>query len=92
MKWRSFIEEYSPDLQYIKEENNVMPDALSRLPQQSISCQDTLDSFYSLVECHKNDLKTTLPNDLIPLSYVHMETAQKSDPHLKKELLNKVCK
>jgi RNase H-like domain found in reverse transcriptase len=33
MRWRHFIEEYSPDLQYIKGENNVVADALSRLPQ-----------------------------------------------------------
>ena len=31
MRWRLYIEEYSPDLQYIKGENNVMADALSRL-------------------------------------------------------------
>ena len=33
MRWRLFIEEYSPDLQYIKGENNVVADALSRLPK-----------------------------------------------------------
>jgi hypothetical protein len=69
MRWRLFIEEYSPDVQYMKGENNVMADALSRLPQQSISCQDTLDSFYSLIECHKNVPKTTVPHDFHPLSY-----------------------
>jgi hypothetical protein len=89
MRWRLFIEEYSPDLQYIKGENNVVADALSRLPQQCISCQDSLDSFYSIVECHKSDQKMTLPHDFHPLSYVHLETAQKRDPQLKKELLHK---
>jgi len=92
MRWRLFIEEYSPDLQYIKGENNVVADALSRLPQQSISCQDSLDSFYSIVECHKSDQKKTLPHDFHPLSYVHLETAQKRDPQLKKELLQKNSK
>jgi RNase H-like domain found in reverse transcriptase len=66
MRWRLFIEEYSPDLQYIKGENNVVASALSRLPQQSISCQDYLDSFYSVVECHKSDDKKTLPHDFHP--------------------------
>jgi hypothetical protein len=28
MRWRLFIEEYSPDLQYIKWENNVVADIL----------------------------------------------------------------
>ena len=31
MRWRLYIEEYSPDLQYIKGENNVIADALSQL-------------------------------------------------------------
>src|SRR6476660_5576078 len=31
MKWRLYIKEYSPDLQYIKGEKNVVADALSRL-------------------------------------------------------------
>src|SRR3982750_2262575 len=31
MQWRLYIEEYSPDLQYIKGEKNVVPDTLSRL-------------------------------------------------------------
>ena len=31
MQWRLYIEEYSPDLQYIKGEKNAVADALSRL-------------------------------------------------------------
>ena len=31
MQWRLYIEEYSPDLKYIKGEKNVVTDALSRL-------------------------------------------------------------
>ena len=31
MRWRLFIEEYSPDIRYIKGENNIVADALSRL-------------------------------------------------------------
>jgi hypothetical protein len=32
MRWRLFIEEYAPNLQYIKGVRNVVADALSRLP------------------------------------------------------------
>jgi hypothetical protein len=32
MRWRLFIEEYAPNLQYIKGVHNVVADALSRLP------------------------------------------------------------
>jgi hypothetical protein len=83
MRWRLFIEEYSPDLQYIKGEINVVADALGCLPQQSISCQDSLDSFYSFVQCHKSYQKKTLQHEFHPLSYVHLETAPKRDPQLK---------
>ena len=92
MRWRLFIEEYSPDLQYIKGENNVVADALSRLPQISTSCEDTEESFYALVECHNKEQKNAEKYDFHPLSYEHLETAQQRDPHLKKDLLNNNCK
>jgi hypothetical protein len=91
MRWRLFIEKYSPNLEYIKGENNVIANALSCLPQQSIYFQDSLDSFYSIVECHNSDHKKTLPHDFHPLSYVHLERAQKHDPQLKQESLHKNC-
>ena len=31
MRWRLILEEFSPELKYIKGENNVVADALSRL-------------------------------------------------------------
>ena len=31
MRWRLFIEEYSPDLRYVKGKKNVVADAMSRL-------------------------------------------------------------
>ena len=92
MRWRLFIEEYSPDLQYIKGENNVVADALSRLPQNSTYCEDTEESFYALVECHNKEHKNTNKYDFHPLSYEHLETAQQRDPHLKKDLLHNTCK
>ena len=69
MRWRLFIEEYSPDLQYIKGENNVVADALSRLPQISTSCEDNEESFYALVECHNKEQKNADKYDFHPLSY-----------------------
>jgi hypothetical protein len=92
MRWRLFIEEYSPDLQYIKGNNNVVADALSRLPQQSELYEDAQDLFYSIVECNKTDEKQANKYDFHPLSYVHLETEQKHDPQLKKALLDKKCK
>jgi hypothetical protein len=92
MRWRLFTEEYSPDLQYIKGENNVLADALSRLPQISTSYEDSQESFYALVECHEYKNKNTDKYDFHPLSYEHLELAQKRDPQLKKELLNNTSK
>jgi hypothetical protein len=92
MRWRLFIEEYSPDLQYIKGENNVVADALSRLPQTSTSYEDSQESFYALVECHEYKNKNADKYDFHPLSYEHLELAQKRDPQLKKELLNNTSK
>ena len=34
MRWRLYIEEYSPELHYIKGEDNDVADALSRLPKE----------------------------------------------------------
>ena len=31
MRWRLILEEFGPELKYIKDENNVVADALSRL-------------------------------------------------------------
>ena len=53
MRWKLFVEEYSPDLQYIKGENNVVADMLSSLPQTSTSCEDSQESLNALVECHE---------------------------------------
>jgi RNase H-like domain found in reverse transcriptase len=88
MRWRLFIEEYSPDLQYRKGENNVVADALSCLPQISTSYEDSQESFYALVECHeyKNKSKNTDKYDFHPLSCDHLELDQKLDQQLKREL------
>ena len=30
--WRLILEDYGPDIEYIKGDNNIIPDELSRLP------------------------------------------------------------
>ena len=51
MRWRLYIEEYSPDLQYIKGENNVVADALSRLEMTTSKSEDTTEIYYSVMQC-----------------------------------------
>ena len=35
LRWRLLLEEYGVDIEYIKEETNMIVDALSRLPTQA---------------------------------------------------------
>ena len=79
MRWRLYIEEYSPDLQYIKGENNVMADALSRLDcedeiptQEALITEEMCSNWYCYAKEEKNF-------DSHPLSYGQLETAQKAD-------------
>ena len=44
MRWRLILEEFGPELKYIKGENNVVADALSRL--EFIDNQDILNISY----------------------------------------------
>jgi RNase H-like domain found in reverse transcriptase len=81
MRWRLFMQEYYPDLQYVKRENNVVANALSCLPQTSTSYDDPQESFYALVECHEyKNKKNADKYDFHPLSYEHLELARKRDP------------
>ena len=86
MRWRLYIEEYSPDLQYIKGENNVMADALSRLDCEDTSPQQEAfitDEMCSEWYCYAKEEKTY---DSHPLSYDELEKAQQADKQLLKTL------
>ena len=41
MRWRLILEEFGPELKYIKGENNVVSDALSRLERATIKKSST---------------------------------------------------
>ena len=76
MRWRLYIEEYSPDLQYIKGTHNVVADALSRLDMEEIPFEDTKETFLGLMECFAK--KPDVP-DFHPLNYQHLKIAQGKD-------------
>src|SRR5687767_6694104 len=86
MRWRLYIEEYSPDLKYIKGENNVMADALNRL-----DCEDEIPQMEAFITdkmcsdwyCYAKEEKTY---DSHPLSYEKLEKAQQADKQLLKTL------
>ena len=93
MRWRLFIEEYSPDLRYIKGAENVVADALSRLPTMLCNLptedkplDDSMEAFYSTMDCY-GDAKDKQQNfDFHPLSYAHLDAAQQVDPDIIKVL------
>jgi transposase InsO family protein len=97
MRWRLYIEEYSPDLKYIKGENNVVADALSRLPKELATLSkeetplnDSLEAFYATMDCLGKEEVPTF--DSHPVSYEKLDTAQQADPSIKKELRKDSCK
>ncbi len=51
MHWRLYIEEYSPELQYIPGPKNVVADALSRLDIIDTPFEDTKETFLGLMKC-----------------------------------------
>ena len=83
MRWRLYIEEYSPDLRYIKGPKNVVADALSRLDLNVNKAEDTQEAFSAVMQnfgAEEEDLS------LHPVSYLKIEEAQKKDPKLMKKL------
>ena len=85
MRWRLYIEEYSPDLQYIKGKNNVVADAVSRLEMTTSKSEDTTEIYYSVMQCFAKD-KEPENFDFHPLSYSTLDQAQHAAPEIKKIL------
>ena len=83
MRWRLYIEEYSPDLQYIKGTHNVVADALSRLDIMETPFEDTEEAFLGLMECFA---KKPEIDDFHPLNYQHLKIAQEKDKTIMKIL------
>ena len=81
MRWRLILEEYGPELRYIKGENNVVADALSRL---EIMDQPISKDSASMAE-HYGLEEDDLPKDAFPLRYKTLMIHQQTD----KELLEK---
>ena len=69
MRWRLIIEEYSPELIYLKGQTNIVADALSRLELATpeISNEDMHDMHYLADNFGLED--DDLPEDIYPLQY-----------------------
>ena len=82
------IEEYSPDLRYIKGKENVVADALSRLEKLDQPFDDSKEIFYSLMHSFVTEDE---PYDVHPLSYSRLDNAQRRDAGIKKTLKQPNC-
>jgi hypothetical protein len=85
MRWRLVLEEFGPDLQCIKGENNVVADALSRLDI------DDEQEIFNVSECFGYD-DDDLPPSSHPTRYKEITKAQLDDPALQTKLrIHKGC-
>jgi len=85
MQWRLILEEYAPELLYIKGENNVVADALSHLEMTETSPLDLQKDLHYLAECFGLDDDDLSPKTF-PLQYKTIARHQGAD----KELLQKL--
>ena len=89
MRWRLILEEYNPELRYIKGEHNIVADALSRLEMLHESEQQKEQlSNQEIAELFAGEIGEDFPKDY-PLSYREIESRQKEDPEIRKLLRDK---
>ncbi len=72
MRWRLLIEEFGPELIYIKGEHNIAADALSRLPFLTPSIDLQLFEYFNFDDAE-------LPADAFPVTYANIAMEQRKD-------------
>ena len=75
LRWRLFLEEYAPDLRYIKGSKNVVADALSKMERSADVYDESLEMFYSITCFAANKTKEEISYDQHPVSYEKLEIA-----------------
>ena len=81
MCWRPIFEEFSPELKYIKGENNVVANAISRLEMSDNQDILNISELYGY-----ND--KDLPDSAYSIRYQDIPKAQKTDAKLKQKLVS----
>ena len=81
MCWRLILEEFGPELKYIKGENNVVADALSCL--ENSPNQDILN----ISELYGYD-DEDMPDSAYPIRYHDIAKAQENDAKLQQKLVS----
>jgi hypothetical protein len=85
MRWRLILEEYGPELKYIKGERNIVADALSRLDMSSDKSHNSEETY--MAESLGLDSED-IPKDAFPLTYKNIMSEQKQDKDLLEKLKN----
>ena len=96
MRWRLIIEEFNPELIYIKGERNIVADALSRLDIKSSGSefqptgvsglnQAERAKQFNMYEYYGND-PTDLPKSAYPLRFSLIQRAQQADADLQQKV------
>jgi hypothetical protein len=89
LRWRLILEEYGPELIYIKGDHNIVADALSRLDIDTPHVDPTnLHAMHYLAEHFGLD-NDDLPKDAFPLTYKHIALHQRNDKDLMRKLLHR---
>ena len=83
MRWRLILEEYGPELTYVKGENNVVADALSWL---NLTTNNTLSPNLDKMAEHFGLDDEDLPADAFPLQYKMIAREKNKDKNLFKLL------
>ena len=81
MRWRLIVEEFGPEMKYIKGENNVVANALSsfeKSPNQEI---------LNISELYGYD-DEDMPNSAYPIRYHNIAKAQETDAKLNQKLVS----
>ena len=79
MRWRLVLEEFGPELHYIKGENNIVADALSRLDM------DNQQEIFNITEAIGYD-DDDLPPGAFPIQYSLIGKEQQKDSNLQAKL------
>ena len=81
MRWHLILEEYGPELLYVKGNKNLVADALSRLPIATNNMDTDISDLYHLAD-HFGLEDSDLPEDIYPLHYQLVQKCQKTDKPL----------
>ena len=81
MRWRLVLEEFGPELRYIKGEHNVVADALSRLDMMSFDEYEATYTKWYQAECFADIQPEEFPKEF-PCSYAQIQYEQDKDASL----------